>query len=86
MHAASHAKNPTPGTNERREPRTATRRTKGSEFWCPPALLGDLGALGVMRSVNTPTDSHAKNAKVAKNCNEKRVQNLMFAGLLARLA
>jgi hypothetical protein len=38
-----------------------------------------------MRSVNTPTDSHAKNAKVAKNCNEKRVQNPTFAGPLGDL-
>jgi hypothetical protein len=43
----------------------------GSALWCLAALLGDLGDLGVIRSADTPTDSHAKNAKGAKDCHEE---------------
>jgi hypothetical protein len=30
-----------------------------------------IDAVGVIRSVDAPTDSHAKNAKGAKNCHEE---------------
>jgi hypothetical protein len=40
-----------------------------------------------MRSADTPTDSHAKNAKGAKNCNDEnnRFWTLVSVGLLGDL-